>query len=223
MDRKQRMDHDIDRLNLSGEGGNRGADFVRALYRDRYALDAQRFARLGKGHRLRFSLRIVLDREDRQALQIGQKFGQDFEPLRGQPRSDLRHARDCPAGMRERLDVFLGGSIAHSQHRHHVGRIWSHALHAFERIINGRNDDGGLQTGEFFPKRGVKVRVASRVAYVERDGLAVDPAEFRQMLDKSGDPLAVGLRRAGHDEADERELAGRLGQCWHRIHDKRWG
>ena len=52
-----------------------------------------------------------------------------------------------------------------------------------------------------------KRSVASlRPAIFDRDGAALDPAEFAQPLHKSGSPLAPGRRRARAQEPDSRQL-----------------
>src|SRR5262245_53124603 len=52
-----------------------------------------------------------------------------------------------------------------------------------------------------------------RPARLDGNSAALDPAELMQPLHESGDPLAVGRRRAGTEVSDCRQLARLLRPC----------
>ena len=70
-----------------------------------------------------------------------------------------------------------------------------------------RDNDIDLEPDELGRDLGEALVASLRPAILDRDGAALDPAEFAQPLHKGGDPLAPGRRRARAQEPDGRQLA----------------
>src|SRR5262249_52323625 len=70
-----------------------------------------------------------------------------------------------------------------------------------------RDNDIDLEPDELGREFGGAVAASLRPAIVDRKVATLDPAEFAQPLHKSGDPMAVGRRRAGAQETDSRQLS----------------
>ena len=73
-----------------------------------------------------------------------------------------------------------------------------------------RDNDIDLEPDELGGDLGEALAASLRPAILDRDGATLDPTEFAQPLHESGDPLAVGRRRARAQEPDGRQLAGLL-------------
>ena len=69
-----------------------------------------------------------------------------------------------------------------------------------------RDNDIDLEPDELGRDLGVALAASLRPAILDRDGAALDPAEFAQPLHKSGGPLAPGRRRGRAQEPDGRQL-----------------
>ena len=69
-----------------------------------------------------------------------------------------------------------------------------------------RDNDIDLQPDELGRDLGEALVASLRPAILDRDGAALDPAEFAQPLHESGDPLALGRRRGRAQEPDGRQL-----------------
>ena len=70
-----------------------------------------------------------------------------------------------------------------------------------------RDNDIDLEPDELGRDLGEALVASLRPAILDRDGATLDPAEFAQPLHKSGDPLALGRRRARAQEPDGRQLS----------------
>ena len=79
---------------------------------------------------------------------------------------------------------------------------------ALPRGLRGsrRDNDIDLEPDELGRDLGEALAASLRPAILDRDGAALDPAEFAQSLHKSGDPFARGRRRARAQEPDGRQL-----------------
>ena len=69
-----------------------------------------------------------------------------------------------------------------------------------------RDNDIDLEPDELGRDLGEALAASLRPAILDRDGAALDPAEFAQPLHKSGGPLAPGRRRGRAQEPDGRQL-----------------
>ena len=70
-----------------------------------------------------------------------------------------------------------------------------------------RDNDIDFEPDELGRDLGEALAASLRPAILDRDGAALDPAEFAQPLHKSGDPWALGRRRGRAQEPDGRQLA----------------
>ena len=80
------------------------------------------------------------------------------------------------------------------------------ACFAARTAASRRDNDIDLEPDELGRDLGVALGASLRPAILDRDGAALDPAEFAQSLHKSGGPLAPGRRRGRAQEPDGRQL-----------------
>src|SRR5262249_57373069 len=76
-----------------------------------------------------------------------------------------------------------------------------------------RENDVDLESDELGGDLSIAFVALLRPSIFDRDGTALNPAEFPQALHKSGDPLARGRRRSRAQETDRRQLRRLLRPC----------
>src|SRR5205807_257163 len=146
-------------------------------------------------------------RHDRQPAETGDNLAQEFESLAGGIGRLTRKAGDIPARPRQTCDEAEANRVGCQREDDGYDRC---RLLCREDCASRGDNDIDLESDKLGRDFGVALDASLCPAILDRDGAALDPAEFAQPLHKSRGPMAPCSRRAGAEKSDGRQLAGLL-------------
>ena len=141
---------------------------------------------------------------DRQPAETGDNLAQKFESLASKIGRLDRQAGDVAARSRQTRDQAGADRVPRRREDDRDDRC--RLLCRDDCRGSRRDNDIDLEPDELGRDLGEALAASLRPAILDRDGAALDPAEFAQPLHKSGGPLAPGRRRARAQEPDGRQL-----------------
>ena len=159
----------------------------------RDGLDAERVGRDLHLVQLPHGRRIVDIGHDRQSAEAGDDFAQEFEALARKFGRRDRQAGDVATRPRQAGDE---ASAKRVRHRRENDRDDRGRLFRCEHRRSRRKNDIDLEPDKLGGDLREPLEASVCPAIFNRDGAALDPAEFTQPLHKDGDQLALSCRRA---------------------------
>ena len=170
----------------------------------RDGLDAERVGRGLDLVQLPHGRWIVGIGHDRQSAEAGDDLAQEFEALARKFGRRERQAGDVAARPRQTGDE---ASAKRVRHRREHDRDDRGRLFRCEHRRSRRDNDIDLEPDKLGGDLRETLEASLRPANLDRDGAALDPAEFAQPLHKSGDPLASRRKASARaQKPDGRQL-----------------